>query len=222
MKTIIVKTQAELDALPDKFDEYTTIEIRSNPALWLSVSKARGSSHVEAWGSVAVHAHSDDVIVNLFMFAVCFLLSKAKVSKKSETATIIRPTTPKGTDGWLTSQAIKPGASVILFKRVSKDYKTQEGTANETAWLAGSTLEHAAWNPTQAECSGGKYHACSRPYFCDEFRSVDGDKYIAIRISKKDLYSWPTNPQYPHKCAFRKGTVLYECDRYGKKLEVKP
>jgi hypothetical protein len=152
------------------------------------------------------------------MFAICFLRAKAKASKKSKTATIITPTTPGGTNGWLTSQAIEPEASVVLFKKVSKDYKTQENTANETLWAVGSTLEHPAWGPDKEECSGGKFHACSRPYFCDEFRSTDGDRYVAIQIAKKDLYAWPTNPKYPHKVAFRRGTVLYECDRHGNKL----
>ena len=29
MKTIIIKTQSEIDALPDSFNEFTCIEIRS-------------------------------------------------------------------------------------------------------------------------------------------------------------------------------------------------
>ncbi len=48
MKTIIVKTQAELDALPDSFSEFTVIEIRSAPTDWITVRNARGSSRVEA------------------------------------------------------------------------------------------------------------------------------------------------------------------------------
>jgi hypothetical protein len=56
MKTIIVKTQSDLDSLPQKFDEYTVIEIRSDPGTWLKVTKARGSSRVEARGSSQVEA----------------------------------------------------------------------------------------------------------------------------------------------------------------------
>ena len=56
MKTILVKTQKELDALPDKFDELTIIEIRSNPDNLIHVTKAWESSRVEAWGSSRVEA----------------------------------------------------------------------------------------------------------------------------------------------------------------------
>ncbi len=108
--------------------------------------------------------------------------------------------------------------NVILFKRVSSDYKTQEGTRNETTWKVKSTLTHPNWNPKESECGEGKYHACSRPYFCDEFRSNKNDVYIALKIAKKDLFEWK-NAQYQHKIAFRKGTVLYRCDKFGKKIK---
>jgi len=108
--------------------------------------------------------------------------------------------------------------SVVLYKRVSKDWKTQEGTDRETTWTVGSVLEHPRWEPKQSECGAGKYHACSRPYFVDEFRNKDGDRYIALRVAVADLYEWP-NPEYPHKIAFRKGTVLHECDRCGQEVK---
>jgi len=108
--------------------------------------------------------------------------------------------------------------NIILFKRVSFDYKTQEGTRNETIWKLKSILTHPAWNPQESECGEGKYHACSRPYFCDEFRSNKTDIYIAVKIAKKDLFEWK-DASYPHKIAFRKGTVLYRCDRFGKEIK---
>jgi hypothetical protein len=40
MKTIVVRTQAELDALPDHFESYTIIEIRSDAKATLIISKA--------------------------------------------------------------------------------------------------------------------------------------------------------------------------------------
>jgi hypothetical protein len=94
--------------------------------------------------------------------------------------------------------------------------KTQEGTENETSWDLGKTLEHHffSYSPKTAECGPGKFHACSTPFFCDEFRSTNGDKYIAIRILIEDIYLFP-NAQYPHKIAFRKGEVLYLCDKIG-------
>ncbi len=180
---------------------------------------ARGSSHVEAWGSVAVHVHSDYATVLLFAFACAFNLVKAKIQKKSKTATIIVPLQPKGTFGWLESQSIKPAASVVLFKRVSADFKTQEGRPWETSWVVGAKLRHPNPDLKSQECGPGKYHACSRPYFCDEFRSTEGDRYVAIKIKKADIYAWP-NPDYPHKIGFLAGEVLYECDWLGEKVEA--
>ena len=181
---------------------------------------ARENSSVEARGNVGVHVHSVDVTVRLYMFAVCWALVKSKkIAKKAKTATIIRPKTSKGTKGWLESQGMKQEkTAVTVFKRVSFDLKTQEGTTNETFWEIGKTLEHSTWAPENAECGAGKFHACSRPYLCDQFRNNSGDRYVAIKVQVKDLFSWDAaEAQYPYKIAFRKGTVLYESDRLGKK-----
>jgi len=45
MKTIIIKTQKEFDDLPDKFDEYTIIEIRASERI--TITKKRGNSRAE-------------------------------------------------------------------------------------------------------------------------------------------------------------------------------
>ena len=270
MKEIIVKTQQELDQLPESFGEYTTIIIKSEPDNLIIIKNdrgsshvvARGSSHVEAresshvvawgsshvvawesshvearesshvvaWGSshvvawesshvearesVSVDVSSPNSIVLLFSFAVAIVAKniKAKITKKSKTAIIQRTKE----SGWFDNNGIQKTPKVILFKRVSKDFLTQEGAPNETKWEIGSTVTHPAWNPDKEECGGGKYHACSRPYFCDEFRNQIGDKYIAIEIKLKDLYEWK-NPTYPHKIGFREGKVLHEVDSTGDK-----
>jgi hypothetical protein len=121
---------------------------------------------------------------------------------------------------------IKDG-SVILYKRVSKYFKTQEDTENETLWEVGATLTHDNWEPDKDECGAGKFHACARAGWCDRFRSENGDKYVAIEVKVDDLYEWPEVqifPQeiafrnFPQKIAFRKGKVLHECDRRGNRL----
>lgn len=53
---------------------------------------------------------------------------------------------------------------------------------------------------------------------CDEFRNEIGDRYIAIRVALVDVYVWEDHPSYPYKIGFRKGKVLYECDRFGEKI----
>ncbi len=180
---------------------------------------ARESSSVEARGAASVHVHSDAAKVSLFGFAVGILLVKTLlVLKKVKTATIVRPKLATGVAAWLEGQGVVPtGKTVVLFKRVSKDWKTQEGTSRETSWAPGTTQVHPAWGPTEEECNGGKFHACSRAYFCDEFRDKRDDRYVAIEIAVKDLYAWPT-PTYPHKIAFRAGVVLHEVNKHGKKL----
>ena len=264
MKVIIIKTQAEIDALPDKFSEFTRIYIQgtericvkkawgnSSVVAWGNSSveawgnssvvargnsnvEARGNSNVEAWensnveawensnvealGNVGVHLHSDFASVVLFMYAVCWLIAKkGKVEKKSDTAAIIHVERKAGLERWLEENAIENSKSITVFKKVSKDLKTQENTNNETLWKIGSTITHKNWNPKEEECGSGKFHACSRPYFCDEFRKVRGDRYVAIEVKKEDLYSWP-NAEYTHKIAFRKGKVLFECDKFGEKI----
>jgi hypothetical protein len=190
---------------------------------------ARGNSSVEAWGNSSVVA-SDTVRVSIksalakvsvFGFASAYcMVAGAKATKKSVNATIIKPKRSAGNAGWLQDEAVKKDHGyVILFKRVSADFKTQENTPNQTLWNVGSVVEHANWKPKIKECGEGKFHACSRPYFCNEFRDLTGDRYIAIKVAIKDLYAWThKDAQYPHKVAFRKGKVLYECDKMGKKL----
>ena len=237
MKEIIVKTQKEIDALPKSFSDYTRILIQSPADVWVSVNfkyegadvVALGSSHVEAWGSSHVEARelafircqSEFSSLTLFGFAVAILIKKCTALViKSKTTTVVNQVPTTGTIGWLDSQGVDVDEklkSVTLFKRVSKDFRTQEGLPQETAWTPGLKLTHKNWNPTIQECGDGKFHACSRPYFCDEFRSLADDVYVAIQIPVEELHAW-NNPNYPHKIAFRTGTVLYQCDKFGSKV----
>lgn len=157
MKTIVVKTQAEWDALPKAFSEWTEIEIHSSADILIEIRTNPDSSNVTAYDSSNV-------------------------------------------------------------KRVSKDFKTQEQTANETLWTIGETLTHLKWEPKAHECGAGKFHACAHPIHCDKYRTETGDRYIAIKVALKDTYVWK-NGEHPNKIAFRNGTVLHECDVNGKKKD---
>jgi hypothetical protein len=269
MQTIVIKNQAEMDALPNSFNEYTTIEIRNDPKLGpVTISKAwgnssvvawwnssvvardnssvvardnssvvawdnssvvardnssvvawgnssvvaRGNSSVVAWGNSIIYHYSSSTIL-LFGFAVALLFNKTKAIKKSKRATIIHRTALS----WFEENGIKKEKTIIVYKRVSSTFKTQENTPNETTWDVAKVLTHTNWQPKENECGEGKFHAVSRPYFADEFRDKEGDKYIAIEVAVKDTYSWP-NPKFPHKIAFKKGKVLYECDKFGEKI----
>src|SRR5581483_2393843 len=57
---ITITTQAELDALPDSFAEYTRIYIKSEERI--VVRKARGNSSVVAWGNSSVVARENSSV----------------------------------------------------------------------------------------------------------------------------------------------------------------
>ncbi len=281
MARVIVKTQAELAALPKTFSEYTIIELRPDTRTYFTVEArenssvvarenssveawenssvvarenssvvarenssvvawenssvvawgnssvvargnssvvARENSSVEAWGNSGVHIYGDGCAITLWAFAVAWLMSKAKVKKKSKTCVVIKPTTPSSTKTWIEQEGVDVlGKYAIVFKRVSDKFQTQEGTRNETIWSIGTTLSHTKYRPKGAECGEGKFHACSRPYFCDEFRSTRGDRYVAIKVPVASLHYWGKDASYRHKVAFGEGEVMYECDRFGKK-----
>jgi hypothetical protein len=63
MKTVVIKKQSDLDALPDSFEEFTTIEIRSENSDWLYVKKALGNSNVVAFGNSSVEARDNSSVV---------------------------------------------------------------------------------------------------------------------------------------------------------------
>jgi len=163
---------------------------------------------------------SDFASITLLAFAVAIASVVKNITKKSKTCKIVEiPAEDWTVKGFLNRHMMIPEkGTVILIKRVSKDFKTQEGTRNETLWEIGTTLEHASWNPESGECGEGKYHACAEPFFCDAFRNEKSDdKYIAIEVAVKDMHAWK-NPDYPHKIAFRKGKVLHQVNIAGVKL----
>ena len=237
MNIIKISTQAEFDALPLSFSEFTQIQIvntttritvatkrgNSSVVAWENSSVeawenssvvAWGNSSVEAWGNSGIHNQSELTSLILAGYSVVWLIKKAKsLVKNSKTVTVITPPPISTNEEWLDNQGVEiKDGKVILFKRVSSDFKTQEKTKNETNWTIGNLIEHSNYNPKTRECGEGKFHACSRPYFCDEFRNQKDDKYIAIEIKVEDLYCW-THANYTHKIAFRAGKVLYQCDK---------
>jgi hypothetical protein len=190
--------------------ENSSVVARGNSSVF-----AWGNSSVEAWGNSCIRIRGKIKTLSMFGFSVVFKPFDLKFKFKKEKTVLVQKIKPLM---YLDREGIKKEKGhVILFKKTSRDFKTQEGTDNETLWTIGSTVTHPRWEPEQRECGEGKYHACSHPYFCDEFRSVSGDRYIAIRIKIVDLYEWP-NAQYPHKIAFREGMVLYEVNKTGRPL----
>ena len=243
MKEITIKTQAEWNALPSIFPTPTRIFIEGDISIKLDIDRAhvvargsahveargsahveawesahvvaRGSAHVEAWGQSVIRILSNSIKLVAHGFSIVSMAKNISLAFKfDQTVTIHR----YEQQPFIEREGIEATSGyVVLFKRVSADFKTQEGTEHETSWQVGAKVTHPEWSPTFSECGKGKFHACSRPYFCNEFRSTPNDKYIAIKIKVDDLYEWP-NAQYPHKIAFMSGMVLYECDCCGNKI----
>ena len=249
MKKIIIQSQREFDKIKrvhaDEKVSFESERIEINCALevfgilrlkgcikssWGKHIISRDSSQVysESWGSSQVYSVSWDsstiTVTNkiatlcLHAFSVALISVDLKIKiKKSKTAIVQRH---KPINCWFERNGVRKSKKIILYKRVSEDFKTQENTKNETLWDIGTTVSHPNWNPAENECGEGKFHACSRAYFCDEFRGKAKDRYIAISVKIEDTYEWgETPPQYPHKIGFREGYVLYECNRYGDKIE---
>jgi len=168
-----------------------------------------------------VFVNSNDVTIErAFDYSLIVLENcNPSVLKKDKTVKIIKR--PQKIDAMTLKKWIKKykvldkGKKLILYKLVSQNFKTQEGTENETSWEVGKVVEHSNWTPENSECGGGKFHAVPQPFWADQFGWEKDDKYIAIGIEKKDCYLWKKDPSYPFKIAFRKGEVLYECDRWG-------
>ena len=197
----------------------STVEAYDN-----STVKAYKNSTVYAYGNSTVKAYDYAVIrvysqikLSMFGFSVALIFNnlKLKIDKQSK---YIKVQQIKQLD-WFENNGVKKTKKIIVYKRVSKDFKTQEGSEKETLYEIGKTITHPNWRPRDDECGEGKFHACSRPFFADQFRDGKDDRYIAIEVDLKDLYEWKDNPKHPHKIAFRKGKVLYECDREGKKID---
>jgi hypothetical protein len=217
--------------------ENSSVEARGNSSVvaWENSSvEARGNSSVVAWGNSSVVAWGNSSVVArdrvfvrlltviqslaLYGFSIVSMDVSFKMKiKKAKTATIVKT---KFIEDFFNREGVEvKKGSCILYKRVSQDFFTQEEYSWKTLWAVGTTLEHSSWEPDKEECGAGKYHACSTPYFCNEFRNIKGDKYIAIEVKTADTHQWK-NPTYPHKITFRKGIVLYECDKFGKKIET--
>lgn len=84
---IIVTTQAEWDALPSKFEVFTVIKIKGGTYLSPIVLRGNaGSSRAVLRGNATAHLEGYASTVNLFSFAVAFILHKTAKARSSRLA----------------------------------------------------------------------------------------------------------------------------------------
>ena len=237
MKEITVTTQKELDDFLENNNTDCIIKSTSKQILDISkkynydINLAAGFFSVSgncvikyAYDNCVINCYSSKAKINKLFDVVVLILNDCIVkTKKTKYVTVVRRSSKNISPISVKKWAIINNVDIVsgrikIYKKVSKDFKTQEGNTNETDWKIGSIVKHSNWKPKQDECGENKFHACSKPYFCDEFRNEQGDRYIAIEVELKDTYAWP-NPAYPYKIAFRKGKVIFEVDKFGKELK---
>lgn len=150
--------------------------------------------------------------------------AKAEAERQARRSAPLNRTEEKAVLDWCAEKGLPvTDGKVVVYKRVSADYKTQVGYLDrETSYIIGSTVTHPNWNPRSSECGAGKYHACGTPRQCDPYCGMydnGSDKYIALEVAVKDMFAWPARGRcHPNKIAFRTGKVLCRCNREGRKM----
>ena len=209
MKTIVIKTQKELDKLPSEFKEFTYIEIRSTE--WIHVIKtysnsqvraydssqvtAYGSSQVRAYDSSQVRAYGNSMIAVLSAAVILHKIKqyavialdgvKIKLPKKDKTATIIkRKLVEYDLDSFVDIfNLTNENDSVILYKTVCKetgcDFRTK------TLKYEGIVKCPDFDSSKDRECGGG-LHLCATPEGAIGF-ATGPYKLLKCRVKLKDI-----------------------------------
>lgn len=154
---------------------------------------ARGSAHVELKGPLAVAIRRSP---------------NAKVTGLLVVEAFEQSTDPK--DGLAAVGVEMKRGKAVLFKRVGKDFGTQNGIR----YKPGTVVKAPDWDSGTAECGGG-LHFCGDPRGGDLFRSNEGDRYVACEVAVKDIVVH-ARASYPDKVKAPRCKVLFECDREGK------
>ena len=229
MKKIIIKTQAEFDALPDAFAEYTEIHIRSDASSWLSLNRtignahvvargsshvvARGSSHVEAWGSSHVVAamnaslkiHNDRVIIEkITQQAIAICLGQCTVEEKDDTAQVIvcpRILYDISSFTGIYKDNLVGKNKIILYKSVNPDTLCDFYTG-KIKYEGTVTCPDFDPNP-ERECGGG-LHLSPTPELAMSFNQ---GKVLKCEVALKDIVVYGHNID---KVRCRKVTVTGE------------
>ena len=194
MKTIIVKTQAELDALPDKFDEYTVIEIRSATDTWIKVTTARESSQVEAWESSRVEAWGSSQVV-------------ARESSRVE--------------AWGSSQVVARGSSQVVARESSQveAWGSSQVVAHDysmIAVLAATVVVKMLLDYSVASCRGVKPKIVKRARTATVIHAPDKIKYSKksfidrCELDKEGYIILYKSVDPKNGCDYKTGKIKYE------------
>ncbi len=188
----------------------SSAELREN-----SRAELWGNSRAELWGNSRAELWENSRAELRSLFSAAVLRdknSKATGGKPKQRIALLSQTTEPRE--WLKLVGAQmDGKKTILYKRTSHEFETRNGIR----YLLGTLVEAPDWDP-DPECGGG-LHFCIDPTGCDAFRDGKKDRYVACLVDPKDIVIHAC-PEYPDKIKAKKCTVLYECDREGKKIEM--
>ena len=98
-----------------------------------NVGRESSQIHNVGRGSSQIHNVGTCSSLTLFNFSVASIPFNLKLKIKKSKSAMVQKYKPI-TD-WFDRNGIQKTANVILYKKVSKDFKTQEGTPNENLWV---------------------------------------------------------------------------------------
>ena len=215
MKEIIIKSQAELDALPDKFDEYTGIYIQTPKKIQIILRKNRGNSIAILWeNSSAILRKNSSAELWGFSSAILRENSMVKIysdyvnlkSVLQESVVIVRdckPKLPKGIKHLIrtkTAQTTKreflqiykeqvQGGKITLYKSVNSDDNC-DFYSGKIKYEVGKIVTCPDWNPDKnIECGGG-LHLSPTPR---EALGYNQGKVLKCEVDIKDFVVYPSN-----------------------------
>ena len=230
MNIIIVKSQKELDVLPQKFSEYTIIRIESSERITISVAwgnssvEAWGNSSVVAWGNSSVVAYELAIVIvyaclalKIYQMATAFLRgikkSNIKTFFKEKTAKIIvQPVKfQHSIKTYLQINKSDKKGNIILYKSVNpknnKDFQT-----GMIEYKIGETIICPDWiNDNNIQCGNG-LHLCKTPL--DAF-SYNNGKLLKCEANIKDINIYADDVS---KIRCKKVKVICEVDKKGNKI----
>ncbi len=216
MKTIIVKTQKELDELPKSFDEYTEIHIRSAEQAWLSIkyspdnatiilwesshailresshAELRESSHAILRGNSSTKIHDSSVTIDALLeqsIAIC-INKKCIVKKKDKTAqVIVCPQVLYNTTSFadIYKNNLVDGKYIILYKSVNPDTLCDFYTGKIKYE---GVVTCPDWNPDKNIQCGNGLHLSPTPEMA---LSYSQGKVLKCKVALKDIAVYGTD-----------------------------
>jgi hypothetical protein len=107
---------------------------------------------------------------------------------------------------------------VILYKSVQTNFTDHK--TGKLKYTIGKELTAPDWDATFKDECGKGLHLCPTIQQCLTFN--DSGNYLACRVKLSDIANLPAYAEYPDKIRVRACTPLYQVDKEGNKLEVKP